>query len=76
MYKVYRDRDGKNLLDEITAENKQSSSEAADNTDYNDDAYRNKIETLNKEVNQLRNEIFQVNILVSVAFFSVDFIYS
>jgi len=75
MYKVYRDWDGKNLLDEITAENKQTSSEAADNTDYNDDAYHNKIETLNKEVNQLRNEIFQVNTCIS-GIFSVDFIYS
>jgi len=65
MYKVYRDRDGKNLLDEINFENKQSSTEAADNTDYSDDAYRKKIEMLNEEVIQLRDEIAQVQYLRS-----------
>ena len=33
---------------------------SSDNVDYSDNAYRGKVETLNKEIHQLRNEIQQV----------------
>ena len=61
MYKVYRDPDGKSIRDEIKSESNMSTIKPTDSTDYNDNAYRNKIEMLNMEVIQLRDEIAQVN---------------
>ena len=44
-------------MEEKTESDKQKST---DNIDYSDDAYRGKVETLNNEIYQLRNEIQQV----------------
>ncbi|XP_065899544.1 gamma-aminobutyric acid type B receptor subunit 2-like isoform X2 [Dysidea avara] len=60
MYKVYRDPDGKSIRDEIKSESNMSTIKPTDSTDYNDNAYRNKIEMLNMEVIQLRDEIAQL----------------
>jgi len=62
MYKVYRDREGTNLLEAIKfeGENNANNASSIDNTDYSDDAYRKKIERLNTDVIRLRNEIAQV----------------
>ena len=59
MYKLYKDRNGK-LLDMELQEDSDRQNKSSDNIDYSSDAYRGKVETLNTEILQLRNEIQQV----------------
>ena len=58
MYKLYEDPNGEHIIMEEKTESDKHKS--TDNIDYGDDAYRGKVETLNKEIYQLRNEIQQV----------------
>lgn len=57
MYKLYKDPNG----DRITMEEKASNiRKSTDNIDYSNDAYMEKVETLNSEIIQLKNDIQQV----------------
>lgn len=58
MYKLYKDPGGELILME---QRETTEHQSSDNVDYSDDAYRNKVEILNKEMNQLRDEIYQVH---------------
>ena len=57
MYKLYNDRGGDALMEEKSDSDKQKST---DTVDYSDNAYKNKVETLNNEIYQLKDEIQQV----------------
>ena len=57
MYKLYKDPSGQILMEEQSESDKQKST---DNVDYSDNAFKDKVETLNKEIYQLRDEIQQV----------------
>ena len=63
MYKLYRDPTGEliHMMDETDTQMQKST----DNVDYSDNAYRGKVETLNYEIQQLRNEIQQVTTYIA-----------
>lgn len=63
MYKLYKDPEGMLIIDEERTQAEQRKS--SDNVDYSDNAYRGKVETLNSEIYQLRNDIQQVTILLT-----------
>ena len=61
MYKVYKDPEGKHVFDVRNSDHGNNKSKACDNTGYNSDVHRSKIEMLNVEIIELRNEIAQVH---------------